>query len=96
MGAAIGETCELCGRCRPLTEHHLLPRAVHRRKRYVRRFGKAEMKHRKVMVCRLCHDGIHAHIPDEKLLADEYNTRELLLGHEGLRRHIEWARRQKS
>jgi hypothetical protein len=87
--------CDLCGRTKPLTEHHLLPRAVHRRKKYVARFGKREMQSRKLLLCRLCHNGIHDLIPDERVLAEQYNTRELLLAHEGLRRHVAWVRKQK-
>jgi hypothetical protein len=41
------------------------------------------------------HAGIHDLIPDEKELAGKYNTKELLLEHEPLKRHIAWARKQK-
>jgi hypothetical protein len=87
--------CELCGRNVRLTFHHLIPRCVHRRKRYVLRHGKDEMRSRGLMLCRLCHNGIHDLIPDEKVLADQYNTKELLLEHEGIARHVEWAKKQK-
>jgi hypothetical protein len=90
-----GRHCELCGRDKPLTEHHLLPRAIHRRKRFVERYGKQELRSRKLMICRLCHNGIHDLIPDEKELAEQYHTKELLLGHEGIRRHVAWVRKQK-
>ena len=46
-------------------------------------------------VCRLCHSGIHEIIPDERVLAESYYTRELLLSHEGLARHVDWVRKQK-
>ncbi len=87
--------CELCQRAKPLTEHHLIPRAVHSKKRYIRRFGKEEMKNRKLMCCNDCHHGIHDLIPDEKELADSFNTRELLLADARIRKHVDWARKQK-
>ena len=87
--------CELCGRTKRLTKHHLVPRAVHRKKRYVQRFGKQEMRERALMLCRDCHAGIHDLIPDEKELADKYPTRELLLANEAIRKHVAWVRKQK-
>jgi hypothetical protein len=87
--------CELCGRVKKLTKHHLIPRAVHGKKRYKNRFGKHEMRRHALMLCRLCHAGIHDLIPDEKELADKYYTRELLLEHEAIRRHVVWVRKQK-
>lgn len=87
--------CELCGRAKPLTFHHLIPRAVHRRKRYLDRFGKEEMRQRGLMICRLCHNGIHDLIPEEKTLADQYDTKEKLLADERIRKHVDWVRKQK-
>jgi len=87
--------CELCGRGKPLTKHHLIPRGVHRKKRFVNRFGKKEMHKRSLMLCKACHDGIHDLISDEKELAEKYHTRELLLAHEGIRKHVAWVKKQK-
>jgi hypothetical protein len=90
------DTCELCGRVgQNLTKHHLIPRAVHTKKRFVNRFGKKEMRERSIMICQLCHSGLHDLFPDEKVLADHFNTRELLLAHEGVKKHIVWVRKQK-
>jgi hypothetical protein len=80
--------CELCGRQKSLTKHHLIPRGVHRKKRFLDRFGKKEMHRRILMICKDCHAGIHDLIPEEKVLAEEYNTKALLLAHEGIRRHV--------
>jgi hypothetical protein len=87
--------CELCSREKPLTKHHLIPRAMHGKDRFVKKFGKQEMRQRGIMICRLCHNGIHDLIPDEKHLAETFNTIELLLAHAPLARHIEWVRKQK-
>jgi len=89
------DCCELCGREKPLTKHHLIPRAVHGKKRYRDRFGKQEMIRRGIQICRQCHNGIHDLIPDEKLLAEHFYTKELLLAHEAIARHVAWARKQK-
>jgi hypothetical protein len=79
----------------PLTFHHLVPRGVHRRQRFVQRYGKGEMRAAGLWICRLCHCGIHEIIPNEKILAESYYTKELLLGHEGIARHVAWVRKQK-
>ena len=94
MRGPVGE-CELCGRVRPLTEHHLIPRAVHRKNQFQKRFTKEEMTERRISICRLCHKGIHRIIPDEKELARDYNTKELLLGDDRIRRHVEWVAKQR-
>jgi ferredoxin len=88
-------TCELCGRDQPLTFHHLIPRAVHSKKRFQRQFSKEEMQTRGLMICRKCHSGIHDIIPDEKELAESYNTKEALLAHEGIAKHVAWVAKQK-
>ena len=93
--AARPDRCELCGREKPLTKHHLIPRAVHGKRRYRRRHTKSEMQQRALYICRLCHNGIHDLFPDEKQLADAYNTLEALLADERLQKHIAWVRKQK-
>jgi hypothetical protein len=87
--------CELCGREKPLTKHHLIPRAVHGRSRFRKRYSRAEMHQRAIMICRLCHTGIHDLIPDEMELAERFPTLEALLEYEPLQRHIAWVRKQK-
>ncbi len=88
--------CELCGRAgQELTFHHLIPRHCHRKKRFRARYSVAEMRSRGLWICRPCHGGIHDLIPDEKELGWTYNSRESLLTHEGVRRHVEWVRKLK-
>ena len=90
----VGE-CELCLRTMPLTEHHLIPRAVHGKSYFQKRFTKQDMTHRRIRICRPCHKGIHRIIPDEKELARDYNTKEQLLADERIRRHVAWVAKQK-
>ena len=87
--------CDLCERDQPLTFHHLIPRKLHDRRRFIRRYTKHEMRHRGLWICRPCHDGIHDIIPDETELGELYNTKEQLLGHEGIARHVAWVAKQK-
>lgn len=94
LAAKATPRCELCGREVKLTAHHLLPKAMHRRKRFIALHGKQEMRTRKLMICRLCHNGLHD-LLSEKELAESYNTKDLLLAHEGVRRHVEWVKKQK-
>ena len=87
--------CELCGRSVALTFHHLIPKKVHRRPRFQKRHERTEMRSRGLYLCRLCHSGIHDLIPDEAQLGESYNTREQLMAHEGIARHVAWAAKQK-
>lgn len=57
--------------------------------------SKKEMRQRGLMICKLCHDGIHDLIPNEKELAEKYHTKELLLANEAIKKHITWVRKQK-
>jgi hypothetical protein len=86
--------CELCGRDQPLTKHHLIPKAVHGRKRYIKQYGKDEMRNRGVMACKLCHDGIHD-LFTEKQLAEGFTSKESLLKNDRVQKHLAWVRKQK-
>jgi hypothetical protein len=87
--------CELCGREKPMTEHHLIPRAVHGTKYFRKLFTKEEMTHRRISICRKCHKGIHRIIPDEKELARAFNTKEALLVDVRIARHVAWVAKQR-
>jgi len=89
------DRCEFCGRDKPLTFHHLIPRKNHRKARFRRRYSNHEMRHRGLHLCHPCHAGIHVLIPDETELGERYPTRDQLLAHEGIARHVAWVARQK-
>ncbi len=81
--------CALCAReGMTLTEHHLIPKAVHRKGRFQRMYAREDMLSRKLLVCRPCHSAIHRCIPDEKELARDYATREALLGNACLAKQV--------
>ena len=85
------DRCELCDRRKKLTKHHLVPKAVDTKKKFVNRFGKKEMRQRGLMICKDCHNGIHDLIPSENELADKYHTKELLLADVAVSNHIAWV-----
>jgi len=86
--------CELCGRDKPLTFHHLIPKAMHGKKRFQKRHTKDEMRTRGLNLCRLCHNGLHD-LLTERELAEQFNSRELLLEHAGVAKHVAWVKKQK-
>ena len=87
-----GRVCALCKRrlsITPLTVHHLIPRTRHRNKRTRRTFTKEEVKTRIAMLCRPCHDQVHALI-SEKELERSYNTVEALAAHPDVAAFAAW------
>ena len=77
-----------------LTFHHLIPRKVHRRPRFRKRYDKAALA-AGIMICRACHAGIHRFY-DEMKLARELNSLEALMADEALARHFAWVARQRT
>lgn len=87
------ESCVCCGRCVPLTFHHLIPRKVHRRARFKKHYDRATLNIG-IHVCRLCHRGIHKTY-DEMTLAQRYDSLEALLADPSLARHFAWVSKQR-
>jgi 5-methylcytosine-specific restriction endonuclease McrA len=87
--------CELCGRTRQLTFHHLIPRKNHGKRRFQRRFAKEEMKERGLWICRLCHRQLHRFFSEEEL-GQRLNSREAILADPDMQRFVRWARKQRS
>ncbi len=85
-------SCALCERDAPLTFHHLIPKKVHRRPRFAKRYTRDELA-AGIDVCRLCHKAIHR-FHDEMTLARDYSTLDALRGDERILRHVAWASRQ--
>lgn len=86
-------TCPFCGREVPLTFHHLIPRKVHRRRRFKKRRDRATLN-LGIFICRLCHSGIHA-CHDEMRLAMDFDTPQALSKDPDLQRHFRWVSKQK-
>ena len=86
--------CALCGRAQPLTFHHLIPRALHKRPRYKKRYTKEELRTLGIDVCQLCHNGLHDLFTKHEL-GESYMTKEALLEHPAVQKHVAWVRKQK-
>ena len=84
--------CPFCGRSLPLTFHHLIPKKMHRRKRFKRLYERADLA-RGIYLCRDCHDGIHTAY-SERELAERLATPEALYADDELARHFQWLSRQ--
>ncbi|WP_438766075.1 hypothetical protein [Kushneria sp. TE3] len=82
--------CALCARQGvSLTRHHLIPRALHGRKRFRKRFSRDEMKGDILMICRPCHNHIHR-VLSEREMAEHYHTREALLAQPEIAEFARW------
>lgn len=86
--------CELCGREVALTDHHLIPRMLHRRKRYQNNCSRAELTLGTIALCRLCHRGIHT-LYDEVTLAEQFNSLAKLKADPAIAKHCSWVAKQK-
>jgi hypothetical protein len=87
-------TCELCGRDKPLTFHHLIPKSMHRKPRFQKRYDKDFLRSEGLMICGLCHTGIHDLISAREL-AEIFPSKDALLAHPPLVKHIGWVKKQK-
>jgi hypothetical protein len=84
--------CELCERpVARLTRHHLIPKRLHRKKRFQKLFTKTEMITRTLWVCRPCHNAIHKARSEYELGLD-FNTWEKLMALDELSKFVEWLR----
>lgn len=89
----VAAPCPFCGRRLALTFHHLVPRKVHRRPRYRRRYSREELA-RGIYLCRDCHVAVHRRFSEAELAAS-YTTPESLAADPALARHFAWLGRQR-
>ncbi len=85
--------CPFCNRETDLTHHHLIPKKVHGRKFYKKKYSKVELN-AGIDICIMCHKGIH-NLYDEVTLAKQLNNADLLLDDEALAKHFKWVSKQK-
>lgn len=88
-----GEGCQLCGREKPLTFHHLIPRKLHRRAHYQKHYTREELN-QGIDICRACHNGIHC-LYSEIQLAKSFASLYALQTDRALARHVAWVAKQK-
>lgn len=86
--------CRLCQREVRLTFHHLIPRKLHKRKRYAKQYTREQLNDG-IMICQRCHKGLHR-LYSETELGSELNTEKALLDDDAVARHISWVAKQKS
>lgn len=82
------EVCMACGSAVDLTLHHLIPRVKCSDK--YKGIKNDESNH--VMLCRQCHDQVHA-LWSENELRDSYNTLEKLLAAPEFAKFVEWKKK---
>ena len=87
------EVCELCERTAFLTFHHLIPRKMHRRQYFRKKYTKEELGSG-IRICQLCHRGLHK-LFDEMTLAKEYSSLANILNNEDINKHVNWVKKQK-
>lgn len=88
------EKCELCGSDDYLNFHHLIPRTLHSNKKFNKLYDKMFMRTNGIWICKsYCHKQIHKLI-SEKEMGLKYNTKELLLSHEEVKKYIEWRKKR--
>ena len=86
--------CSLCNReaC-DITEHHLIPRTTHKKKRFKKKHTVEAMR-TTTPLCQPCHRAVHQ-FHSEKELADSFYTIDLLLSDEKVSNHVNWVKKQK-
>lgn len=84
--------CEMCRRSMPLTKHHVIPRAMHKRSPYSS-LG-ADVLSRCIRICRPCHSALHR-MEDEKTLAEKFRTLEQILDDERMQRWVKYIAKQR-
>ena len=85
----VPEGCELCGRMEALTRHHLIPRALHNKPRYRKRYSQEERLTAIAWLCRPCHKHIHR-LYSERELADRLNSIAALRHDAAISHFVEW------
>jgi len=86
--------CELCKRKSMLTAHHLIPRKLHRRNHFRKKFAKADLQ-KTALICRDCHNGLHK-LYDEMQLGKTLNTVAKLMQDPTVKKHVEWVARKRT
>lgn len=87
------DRCELCSRCTALTWHHLIPRKLHRRNFFKKKYSRQALQAR-IKLCRSCHRGIHK-LYDEMTLGKQLNSVEKLRADQSVMKHVSWVAKQK-
>ena len=82
--------CETCGCETELTKHHLIPVHVCRSSKYSKDLKTDDSNI--IMICRTCHDFLHATWSDQEL-RDSYSTKEKLMAAPEFAKFISWRKK---
>lgn len=85
--------CPCCHRRTRLTFHHLIPKKMHRRKRFKKQYSKTVLNEG-IAVCRLCHNGIHRFY-SEMELAQHFASLAALKKDPALANYFAWVAKQR-
>lgn len=85
--------CPLCQRPAALTFHHLIPKKVHGRNFFKKKYNRQDLQ-TGIYICRLCHNGIHD-LYDEMILGKTLNSLEAITADPALAKHFHWVAKQK-
>jgi len=85
--------CVLCNRESHLTFHHLIPRKLHKRRRFEKRYSKDELNEG-IMLCPRCHKGLHK-LYSEMELGSRLHTLAALQSDPSVAKHVAWVAKQK-
>ncbi|MFK7862321.1 MAG: hypothetical protein AB8B64_26170 [Granulosicoccus sp.] len=77
-----------------LSFHHLVPRKLHKRKRFAKQYSREQLN-TGVMLCHRCHKGLHR-LYSETELGTQFNTEDKLRNDEAIAKHVSWVAKQKS
>lgn len=87
--------CELCElEMGSLQFHHLIPKQLHSKKKYLRLYTKHFMRNNGINICKYCHKQIHWLFP-HAYLGEYLNTVKALRTHPKFQKYLNWARKQK-
>ncbi|WP_447530045.1 hypothetical protein [Vreelandella sp. TE19] len=81
--------CELCRRPAALTKHHLIPRTLHNKARYKKRYSRKVRLTAIAWLCHPCHKHIHG-LYSERELADRFPSVQALAEDPDTRAFVAW------
>lgn len=85
--------CILCERDSHLTFHHLIPRKLHKRRRFAKSYTKDQLNEG-IMLCPRCHKGLHK-LYSEMELGSRLNSASALKEDPAVAKHVAWVAKQK-
>lgn len=86
--------CELCNREKELSFHHLIPKTLHSKNYFKKKYKRQFMVSHGLYLCHECHRNIHIFF-SEKELGKYYFTKNKLLETDKIKNFLNWVKKQK-